>query len=75
MVMTEIENDLGFVDKRRTAGQSGVNVATPANFLSVSALRTRLAAASAYYTTARLDQMSKNDMVWALRKIDEAGSI
>jgi len=37
------------------------------NFNNVSAMRTRLAALSAYYTTAVLNTMSFNDMVYAMR--------
>lgn len=76
MAQAELEFPLGIPDKRRTPGQTGTSVATGANYLSVSALRTRLAAANgAYYTNARLDQMTKNDMVYALRTIDDAAGI
>ena len=57
--------NLEVVDKRRTgkAGATSSNIATPANYASVAAMRTRLTAINAaYYTAARLDQMSKNDM-------------
>ena len=37
------------------------------NFNNVSAMRTRLAALNAYYTTAVLNTMSFNDMVYAMR--------
>ena len=37
------------------------------NFNTVAAMRTRLAALSAYYTVAVLNQMTFNDMVYALR--------
>lgn len=47
-----------------------------ANMLSISALRTRLAAIDGgYYTTARLNQMTRNDMVWAVRQNDHPESI
>jgi hypothetical protein len=52
------------------------DVGTPANYSSITAMRTRLAAISpAYYTTARLDAMGVNDMVFALRNCDDAATI
>lgn len=66
----------GFVDKRRVKGQTGSSLATPVNYNSVSSLRTRLAAANGtYFTTARLNQMTENDMVYALRLIDDPTGI
>jgi hypothetical protein len=63
----------GFVDKRKGNLQTAVSVSTPANFASVSAMRTRLAAVNGtYYTSARLDQMTANDMTYALLQLDEA---
>ena len=52
------------------------NVTTPANYSSINAMRTRLAAAQpSYYTTAQLDAMTTNDMVYALRTIDDVSTI
>lgn len=52
------------------------NLGTPGNYASISALRTRLAAIdAAYYTSARLDQMTVNDMVYAVRLADDGTSI
>jgi hypothetical protein len=74
MANTDTANVLGFVDKRKSGG--GLPVTTPANFTSVSAARTRLAAIDGtYYTSARLDQMTLNDMVYAIRTADEAAGI
>jgi hypothetical protein len=73
--MAEVQqgNFLGVVDKRRVPGQSTINLATPANYASVSAMRTRLIAINpTYYTTARLNAMTVNDMVYALRLADDA---
>ena len=57
-------------------GGSGSGVATPVNYTSITAARTRLAAANAgYYTAARLDQMTTNDMLFALRNIDDPTTI
>lgn len=75
---------LGSVDicvsnsRRATADHGGtdVDLATPLNYTSHDAMRTRLAAISGtYYTTARLDQLSTNDMVYALRMHDDATSV
>jgi hypothetical protein len=72
----DIDNPIGFVDKRRVSNTSNALVGTPANYFSAGAMRTRLAAANgAYFTAARLDQMSENDLVYALRTIDDAGSL
>lgn len=76
MADTEKENPLGFTDKRRTQTTAGSGVTTPANFTDVTALRARLTAINgAYYTAARLNQMTKNDMVYAVRRADEAAGI
>lgn len=69
---------LGFVDKARnaTGGSSAASVATPANYASTDSLRTQLnTLAAATYTTAVLNQMSVNDMVFALRTLADSGSI
>jgi hypothetical protein len=53
---------------------SGLN--TVANYGSIAALRGALNAANAgYYTTAKLDQMTVNDMVFALRSIQDRTTI
>jgi hypothetical protein len=78
MAQNDIKNPLEFIDKRRAtrAGSNAAPVTTPANFLSISGMRARLAAAApSTYTTARLEQMTRNDMVMALRQLDEATSI
>lgn len=64
------------VDKRQTQGVATSPIATPANYASVSAMRTRLAAINgALYTSAYLDVMTKNDMVYAIRTSDDAAGI
>lgn len=66
----------GIAAANRGAGAAGSNFATPLNYTSVTALRTALAAANgAYYTSARLDSLTVNDMVWALRSIQDPGTI
>ena len=52
------------------------DVGTPVNYSTLTAIRTRLAAiSSTYYTTARLDSLTINDMVYALRCHDDANTI
>jgi hypothetical protein len=79
--MAEYDNEpnMGFVDKRKqgrvTTGNAS-NLGTPNNYTTISAKRTRLAAINgAYYTTARLNQMSENDMDLAIRLADDAAGI
>ena len=66
-----------FVDKRRGRGTSSSNtVAELANMTSVSALKARLTAlAPSSYTTARMNTMTVNDLIYALRvaSADAAG--
>ena len=68
------------VDKRQV--QTGPTppttqpIATPANYASVSTLRTRLTAISATaYSAVNLDAMTVNDMIYALRLNDDAAGI
>lgn len=79
MAQNDIENPIGFVDIRECNSKAGGNtrqLGTVANYASVGALRTRLAAANGtYFTASRLDQMTKNDMEYALRLIDDAASV
>lgn len=74
----------GFIDKRRGANFSsatqalhgGSSLGTPGNYDNINVMRTRLAVINAaYYTAARLDTMSENDMIYALRSADDAASI
>lgn len=76
MAVLERENVLGVTDKRVTQGQTAFPIGTEANYVDVAALRARLTAInSGYYTTARLDNMTKNDMVYAVRLNDDAAGI
>lgn len=64
------------VDKRKVQGAATNPIGTPANYASVSALRTRLAAINgALYTSAYLDTMTKNDMIYAIRLSDDATGV
>lgn len=65
-----------FVDKRRGRNYNNISLTEAANYPSVSLMRTRLAAISGTtFTAARLDAMTVNDMVYALRMhtADSAG--
>jgi len=78
MAHNQISDITGVVDIRRTvkAGDTTTHMGTIANYTSVSAMRTRLAAINgAYYTAYRLDQMNQNDMLYAIRVADDPGSI
>ena len=59
----------GFIDRRRgRVNTSTTQLAEEANYDNVQAMRTRLTAINAArYTTTRLDAMTMNDMVHALR--------
>lgn len=71
--------DVNFVNSLRAVadqGGSGSQLNTVANYGSISALRGALNTANAgYYTVARLDQMTVNDMVFALRNMQDAKTI
>lgn len=73
MADLELTDPLGLVDKRVGRGRTGVQGQTEINNMtSISVMRTRLAALNAgYYTATRLNSMTRNDMVYALR--DTAG--
>lgn len=77
--ISDIESN-GFVSKSRataaSVAKSNGNVATPANYDNVAAMDARLAAISATtYSQSRLDTMTINDKVYALRVQDDAGTI
>jgi hypothetical protein len=69
---------LGFVNKKRTGSSVSSNddlVTTPANYASIADLRAALTAANgAYYTSAMLDKMNTNDMVYAVRMLVDGGT-
>ena len=67
------------VDNIHGVAARGQNPATPyadPNQLSVAAMRTRLTAISATnYSVARLRNMTANDMAYAIRLADFAGTV
>lgn len=63
-------------DKRRTKNSQTVLYTTPLNYVGITQLRARLNAANAgRYTSAFLDTMTYNDMVYALRVTDDPTGI
>jgi hypothetical protein len=71
--------DLDFVNSRRAApdmGGSGSNLNVAGDYASITALDTKLLALNpTYYTQARLDSMTTNDKVFAMRNMQDATSI
>ncbi len=78
MADTEQEHTIGYTDKRRTQSQTKIpgTQGTTVNYNDVGALRARLTAvAAASYPATRLNTMTKNDMVYALRLADDAAGV
>lgn len=78
MADTERELEFGFVDKRNVQGAvaSAGTTDSSANYNNVENLRARLTTINgSYFTAARLNNMTKNDMVYALRLADDAAGI
>lgn len=77
MASSSVDNPLDVVDKRsRRGGTNPLTSATVTNTRDVSSMRARLKVISpATYTDAYLDKMTANDMVYAIRKADEAAGI
>lgn len=67
----------GFTDKRKNSRtQSNSNLSASANYDSVGALRTRLAAINgSYWTAARLNLYTKSDLQYALRLADDSAGM
>jgi hypothetical protein len=61
------------VDKRRGRGQAASALATPANYVSLATLEARLLAIG--LTQAKINQMTLNDMIYAVRVNDDAAGI
>lgn len=80
MADTEQEFPFGITSATKTSNASrnsasGI-LSTPTNYYDVAGLRARLSAINgAYYTTARLNQMTKNDMIYAVRANDDPTTI
>lgn len=74
------DNNLGFVDRTRAVAGSVADstsaVATPANYASETALNARLTTINAtLYSAAKLEQMTLNDKIYAVRLNDDPTTI
>ncbi|GHF92076.1 hypothetical protein [Streptomyces griseosporeus] len=71
--------NVGFVNSLKAVadqGGSGSNLSNASNYVSITALRSRLQAINAaYYTNTLLDQMTVNDMVYAVRLADDKTTV
>jgi hypothetical protein len=67
----------GIPDKRKNSRTSSTStLGTPANYSSIGALKARLTAINAgYWTAARLNLYTENDLIYALRLADDAASV
>ena len=78
MASIDIKNRLGVTDKRTGRGTTTTPVAAAlyTNTRDIASMRARLQAIdSGMFSTARLDTMTHNDMVYALRVIDDPAGI
>jgi hypothetical protein len=85
MANQRIGNRIGVAARNASSGAQKTNMngstsvsgeLEDTDMASITALRSRLAAIDAgYYTSARLDALTYNDMVYAVRVNDQAGSI
>lgn len=67
---------LKVIDPRTTGGVSGISAASADEAYKIADLRARLTAIDgAYYTSAQLDKLTRNDMLYALRVHSESGGI
>lgn len=70
--------DINFVNSTKAILDpgSGSGLSNASNYVSITAMRNRLSTLNAaYYTSAKLDQMTVNDMVFALRNMDDPTTI
>ena len=70
----------GVTDKRKSTAAGAVSgttfLTTPLNYFDITKLRARLATINAgRYTSAYLDTLTLNDMIYALRTLDDAAGI
>lgn len=69
-----------FVDKRKSTAANAASstslLGTPLNYTDITKLKARLTAINAgLYTAARLNTMTLNDLIYALRTLDDAAGI
>ena len=78
MPTLDTDAQFGLNDKRlgRGSSESVLADATEANYLDQAGLDTALAAADAVaFSAAKLSRMTKNDKVYALRKVQDAAGM
>ncbi len=78
MADMDLTSTFDFVDNRTGRGYSGStsSLVEQNNYDSIAELKTRLTAlAASSYTAARLNTMTKNDMVYALRTLQDAAGM
>ena len=77
--MADLDITVGhsFVDKRKGRGATAASPLTEqANYDNIADMKTRLSAINAgYFTAARLNAMTKNDLVFALRTAQDSAGI
>lgn len=80
MSNAQIGNQVGFTDARESpasdANDKSAQVSNEVNYSDIASLDARLTAIdAAYYTAGRLQQMTFNDKVYAVRSNDDSASI
>ena len=74
--MADTEREGSLTLKNVVQGATVNGMATPLEYVDVTKLRTRLTAINGtYFTTAKLNTMTKNDMIYAVRLADDANTI
>lgn len=77
MAAIDLNSAYGFVDARVARGINGSSIlAEQNNYDTLQDMRTRLTAINGtYYTAARLDTFTYNDLVYALRQASDSAGI
>lgn len=76
MANLDIGNRQRVVDKRQGRGTTTNPVTSDASMKDITAMRARLTAINATtFTAARLNTMTENDMLYAIRMNDDAAGI
>lgn len=80
MANADLTNNFGVPERRESTNAQAKSslspLGTPNNYTDITKLRARLTALNAgRYTSAFLDVMTKNDMIYALRTLDDSAGI
>ena len=80
MANADLDSNDGVVDKRDAtsagARSATTQLTTPVNYFDITKLRARLNTINAgRYTSAYLDTLTRNDMIYALRTLDDSAGI